>query len=70
MIDSFPIQIRAGAFFYYILFLKNVMFGLFSFLHGSSIKRQKSKEYTCYFRDDKTFVLFFHIVVDNMYMLS
>ena len=64
MIESSPVQIRSGACIYFGVFC------FFSFLQGSSIKRQNAKEYIRLFRDDKIFVLFFHIVVDNMYMLS
>ena len=70
MIESYPVQIRAGGIVFIIFYKKESDFCFFSFLEGSSIKRQKAKEYICYFRDNKIFVLFFHIVVDYMYMLS
>ena len=62
---EFPVQIRAGTFFIFLLYFikKNVICVSFLFLQSSSIKRQKAKEYIiCYFRDDKIFVLVFHIV--------
>ena len=69
MVESSQVQIRVGAFFLY--YKKIVIFVSFLFLQGSSIERQKAKKYIiCYFRNDKIFVLVFHIVVDYMYMLS
>ena len=55
---------------FFIIFKKECDFCFFSFLQDSSIKRQKAKKDICDFRDDKIFVLVFHIVVDYMYMLS
>ena len=63
---SSPFQIRAGAFFFFFLLYKKKekkkRFLFLFFFKGSSIKRQAAKEYICYFRDVKIFILVFHKV--------